>query len=123
MKKLVILFSCLFAGLFATAQSAKYKSVDEAEFIKVIAAKDVQLVDVRTAAEFKEGHIGKAINIDVKNADFDKKIEQLKKDKIVAIYCKSGNRSKIAAAKLAEKGYTVVEFKGGITAWTGKINR
>lgn len=121
MKKLLLLFACLFTGLFASAQNEKYKTVDAAQFAKFLSEKGVQLVDVRTANEFKQGHLEGAVNIDVQAADFDKKSKTLKKDKVVAIYCRSGKRSKAAAEKLVAKGYKVVELKGGITAWTGKI--
>ena len=43
--------------------------------------------------------------------------ETLSKDKPVALYCRSGNRSKKAARILAEKGYQVVELETGFRGW------
>ena len=42
------------------------------------------------------------------------------KEQLILVYCRSGNRSKQAAQKLADQGYTnIVEF-GGINSWTGE---
>ena len=41
----------------------------------------------------------------------------LQKDKPVAVYCRSGNRSKKAAAILSEKGYKVFELDKGFNSW------
>lgn len=51
------------------------------------------ILDVRTSAEFKSGHIEKAINIDYKSADFQDKISKLDKKKAYLVYCKAGVRS------------------------------
>lgn len=122
MKRLLLLLVVLLSsmGLYSQVKDAKFKSVSEAEFAKIIADKSVQLIDVRTAEEYAEGHLEGSTNMDIKSADFDKKAATLKKDKTVAVYCKSGARSKVAAQKLAEKGYTVIEMNGGITSWKGK---
>lgn len=79
------------------------------------------IVDVRTFEEYCEGHIPGAINIPNENI-VDKQPELLPdKDALILIYCRSGNRSKQAAQKLLDMGYTnLVEF-GGIIDWNGKI--
>ena len=75
---------------------------------------------MRTADEFKEGHIEKALNIDVKQDDFiEKATATLPKDKIIAVYCRSGRRSANAANQLSSVGYQLVNLKGGIMAWKG----
>ncbi len=51
------------------------------------------ILDVRTLAEFKSGHIEGAINIDYKSADFQENIGQLDKNKAYLVYCKAGVRS------------------------------
>ena len=81
---------------------------------------DCVLVDVRTPAEYKEGHLKGAINIDVKDSiNFMKKaLEILPKDKTVMVYCRSGKRSAMAAGKLAAEGYFVFNLEGGYIAWT-----
>ena len=42
-------------------------------------------------------------------------------DQIILVYCRSGNRSKQAAQKLASMGYTNIYEFGGITTWTGDV--
>ena len=85
---------------------------------------DCVLVDVRTPAEYKEGHLKGAINIDVKDSltFMNKAKEMLPKDKTVMVYCRSGRRSADAAGNLAAEGYFVFNLEGGIIAWkeTGK---
>ena len=61
------------------AQEQGYKSVNNDEFAKVISAKKVQIVDVRSSKEFDEGHIKNAVNMDVLKAEFNDQIQSLKK--------------------------------------------
>ena len=74
--------------------------------------------DVRSVDEFNEGHIGGAINIDVKKDDFvEKSKATVPVSKLIAVYCRSGRRSVNAFATLTAEGYKVVNLKGGIMAW------
>lgn len=95
-----------FWGLFA--QNNTFKTVD------------VTLLDVRTPAEHAEGYIpGTDFNIDVLEETYTQiALESLPKDKPVALYCRSGNRSKKAASILSEKGYQVVELGSGFKGWS-----
>ena len=106
-----------FFGLFG--QNNKFKTVDVNDFEKFISDTTVTLLDVRTPAEYAEGHIpGTHFNIDVLEDSYTKvATETLPKDKPVALYCRSGNRSKNAASILAEKGYEVVELGSGFRGW------
>ena len=123
MKKFILM--TFFAGLCAIfGCSAKaFESVDAAEFAREIAKEGVQIVDVRTAAEYAEGHIPNAVNIDVYSSDFADKIAKLDKDRTVAIYCRSGRRSKSAAEQAVKRGFKVVELDGGVLSWRGKLER
>ena len=80
---------------------------------------DVVLLDVRTAAEHSAGYIpGTDFNIDVLNDDFTSTaLKLLPKDKVIALYCRSGNRSKKAASILSSNGYEVVELGSGFNGW------
>ena len=109
---------CLFAGC---SDKTKFKSVDSKEFERQIAVDGVQLVDVRTADEFASKHIVGAVNIDVTASDFDEKVAKLDKTKPIAVYCRSGNRSKRAAQRMASAGFVVVELDGGILSWSGAV--
>ena len=112
----------LAAASFVGCQSdTAFKSVDAQQFAEVIANKDVQLVDARTPEEFSEGHIPGAVNIDVKSADFDAKIAQLDTSRPVAVYCRSGRRSKLAAERMTNAGLQVTELADGILSWKGEV--
>ena len=84
---------------------------------------DYMILDVRRADEFADGHIPGAINVaneDIQDVEPD---ELPDKNQTIYVYCRSGNRSKQAASKLAAMGYTnIIEF-GGIMDWTGEIER
>lgn len=115
-------FLMVFMGFCLSACSQeKFATVEVDEFNKIISEEAVQLVDVRTEAEFMEGHLKNAVNIDVKKADFmGNSKEKLDKRKIVAVYCRSGKRSVDAAKLLTNAGYRVVDLDGGIMAWKAK---
>ena len=123
MKRLILV--SLFTGLCAIfGCSAKgFVSVGADEFAREIAKEGVQIVDVRTASEYAEGHIPNAVNMDVLSYDFAEKIATLDKERTVALYCRSGRRSKSAAEQAAKQGFTVVELDGGVLSWRGKLVR
>ena len=84
----------------------------------MVADTNVVVLDVRTAGEFAEGHLERAINIDYHQSDFAEKAKAvLPLDKKIAVYCRSGRRSAGAAGILGEAGYKLVNLKGGIIAW------
>lgn len=123
MKKAAILFG-FTAILFFTA--CKEKSI--AQEIKVLTPiefqdallnnNDIHLVDARTTAEFEEGHIQNAVNIDVLETDFITKAEKLDLQKPVYVYCRSGKRSAKAALILKEVGFKeIYDMQGGYLLW------
>ena len=78
------------------------------------------ILDVRTFEEFNGGHIPGAICIPNENIGSEPPAELSDKDQLIYVYCRSGNRSKKAAQKLVDMGYTnIVEF-GGIIDWKGE---
>lgn len=118
------LFIACITSFHAWGQSAnQIKSVNNDEFLKLMKDKNVIVVDVRTPSEYKEGHIPDAINIDFRNPAFMENIKKISSDKILAIYCRSGSRSKSAARKLIEAGYQVYELNKGIMNWKGDISK
>lgn len=117
MRKIITYLLATF-GLTTACCQQNYENTDVEGFAALTAKPDVIVVDVRTAEEYKEGHIGGAMNIDVKKDDFTERAKAtLPKDKTIAVYCKSGRRSASAATKLGAEGYKVVNLLGGITAW------
>jgi thioredoxin len=78
----------------------------------------VQLVDVRTPAEYAEEHLAGAVNIDYNAADFKTKIDALNKSNPTMIYCLSGGRSASAMSYMSESGFKeVYNMKGGMLQW------
>ena len=117
MKKLL---TCLLAtlGLTTACGQQNFENADVQEFAELIADSNVVVLDVRTAAEFAEGHIQGAILIDQGQSDFMEKAKAtLPSGKTIAVYCRSGRRSANAAGRLADAGYKCVNLKGGIMAW------
>lgn len=79
--------------------------------------KDYIILDVRTDEEYAEGHIPGSVLIPDYEIRERAEEELPDRDRLILVYCRSGNRSKTASAILAELGYTnVVEF-GGIRSW------
>ena len=126
------LLTCLLATLGLTSAcgqqnqrslaegKSNFENTDVQGFAELIADSNVVVLDVRTAAEFAEGHIQGAVLIDQGQSDFLEKAKTtLPIDKKIAIYCRSGRRSANAAGKLADVGYKCVNLKGGIIAWQG----
>ena len=79
------------------------------------------ILDVRTQAEFDEGHIPGAILIP--NTEIEARAEENlpDKDQLILVYCRSGRRSKLAAEILAGLGYTNVREFGGIIDWPYEV--
>ena len=79
------------------------------------------IVDVRRQEEYDAGHIPGAILIPNESINRDAPEALPDYDQIILIYCRSGNRSKQAAEKLAAMGYRGIYDFGGINTWTGEI--
>ena len=120
MKNISIL---LAATALAIGCSNRYDSVNAQDFAETLKKPDVQIIDIRTPQEFNEGHIPGAVNIDLYSEDFFEQMDCLDKDKPVAVYCRGGRRSKIAAERFVGKGFEVTELNGGIITWEGEIEK
>lgn len=127
---LPILLSLLLAGCTAPklpssepqSSAASYTQITQEEAKRMMARDDGHvIVDVRRQDEYDSGHIPGAILIP--NEDIDRTPPAALPDQgqIILIYCRSGRRSKEAAQKLADMGYTNVFEFGGILTWDGEI--
>lgn len=120
MKRLMILSMMCF-GLFSLSaqQKSGFRSVGVDEFASAVADSAVVVLDVRTPEEYAEGHIpGTDFNIDVLEESYKEKVlESVPAGSSVALYCRSGNRSKNAARILSSSGYKVVELSTGFRGW------
>ena len=79
------------------------------------------IVDVRRQDEYDEGHIPGAICIPNESITDSIPSELPDLEQIILVYCRSGRRSKEAAQKLFDMGYTNVFEFGGIIDWTGEV--
>ena len=84
----------------------------------IVKDENIVLIDDRTKEEYESGHIPRSINIpytEIENeVDYDK-------DKPIAVYCRTGKRSKQTASTLEKMGYTKIYDIGGIDNYEGEL--
>ena len=93
-------------------------AVSPVESVNLINHQDALVLDVRSMAEYKKGHIVNAMNIPLNG--FSKQIQQLEKykSKPVIVTCRSGSRSAMATKMLMKAGFEDVHnMRGGMMAW------
>lgn len=115
----------MLSGCSAPAENMKWEQTDMENAMKLMESEENYIIlDVRRDDEFASGHIPGAVNLaNEAIGEDDAAVTAVLPDKeqMILVYCRSGNRSKQAAQKLADMGYThVVEF-GGIQDWPGEI--
>jgi len=113
MKKLFVIICILLLTGCGTKETMK----ETITYQELRNLEDYILVDVRTEEEFVSNHIPHAINIPLSTIHAD---IQLDKNKIIVVYCQSGNRSNQAKELLKPLGYTVYNF-GSIHNWEGDM--
>lgn len=133
MKRLwMVLFAAAFVlltGCVCNSQSMdgekmaeSYTQISQEAAKEMMAREDGHiLVDVRRQDEYDSGHIPGAVCIPNESITDTRPQELPDLDQIILVYCRSGNRSKQAAQKLFDLGYTNVYEFGGILDWTGEI--
>lgn len=120
---LVALCLLVLAGCGQQADAA-YRQISQEEAKEMMGAGDAVVLDVREQSEYDEGHIPGAVLLPVGSIDEDTAAAVIpEKSATVLVYCRSGNRSKTAAAALAELGYTDVYEFGGINTWPYEIEQ
>jgi rhodanese-related sulfurtransferase len=106
--------------LMSCAQTSTSTSqvLNAAAYKEAIAAKNIQVLDVRTAAEFNAGHIQNALQANwLDQKEFANRTQHLDKNLTVYVYCQVGARSASAQAALEAKGYNVINLEGGLSNW------
>ena len=130
MRKMKRLLPFILSLMLLSACSApsgskgNYRQVSMDEAVKIMKGeKGYIILDVRRPDEYAEGHMPGAINVPNEEIGTAEPLELPDKAQLILVYCRSGRRSKEAAAKLAGLGYTsIVEF-GGILDWKGEIEK
>lgn len=91
------------------------KEISFDEFYQHYQNEQLSLVDVREVEEFETLHLEGAQNLPL--SQLADTYEQLDKDQLYYVICKSGMRSARACQFLAEQGYDVINVQGGMTAF------
>lgn len=79
---------------------------------------DFVILDVRTPEEFSGGHLAGAVNLDVQAKDFEKKLRALDRNKSYLVYCRTGNRSRMATIAMEALGFrSIFHMNEGIVKW------
>ncbi|MEY2698120.1 MAG: hypothetical protein RL720_76 [Actinomycetota bacterium] len=116
MKKFFALIALALVATFALAACAPAGD-------PITVGPDTIVIDVRTPSEYSEGHLDGAVNIDVQDPSFDTILSQLPTDGDYVVYCRSGNRSAQAVAKMKAAGFTNVADAGGLSDASSKTGK
>lgn len=99
-------------------RAAAYREVDSRQAAAFIENLQPLVLDVRTPREFAGGHLEDALLVPVQG--FRRQLAELMphRDRPVLVYCRTGNRSTVAAKMLVDAGFTnVVNLRRGIVEW------
>ena len=111
----IVIIILIIAVVIVMSLSGTNKSVIQSpnseEISEIIQDKSVTIIDVRTAEEYKTGHVEGAINIPYDEIENEVNYD---KDQTIAVYCRTGVRSSEAAKILEKMGYTKIYDLGGI---------
>jgi len=102
-------------------KKAEYKKITSDEAKNIMSTQKAIVVDVRSLEEYNEGHIPNAISVPLETIENEAETKLKNKDDLILVYCRSGRRSREAALRLIEKGYTNVIDFGGIQDWNAEI--
>ena len=112
------LLAPLMLVLLAVPALARDISVQDAAALLQNPPQGLVILDVRTPAEFREGHLPGAVNMDYFGGPFETQIQSLPKTAPVLLYCRTGNRSAGAYDVMEKEGITnILHMNQGITAW------
>lgn len=125
MKKLVILI--LIISLISGCQSKnnnlkneEIRKIDQSTVYASINDNNIYIIDVREPDEYSQSHIENAYNVPYTSITDISKLD-INLDSKIIVYCQSGNRSRMAANRLIEMGYTNVYDMGGIIYWNYEL--
>lgn len=115
-------YKCIMTGIVLSligSVSAQYGLMKAQQFRQQITTGQYQLLDVRTAGEYKQMHLANALQADwTKSEEFAERVKYLDKSRPILIYCASGGRSGLAGQWLVQQGFNKVDnLEGGIIAW------
>lgn len=107
-----------------TSEEAKVVNITPSEAkLRLDTEEGLILLDVRTKEEYEAGHIEGSILIPVDIIEAEAEGILQDKEKPILVYCRSGNRSVVAANILVKLGYENVYNLGGINDWPYEIEK
>ena len=113
-----LLFMASFIVSCAQTSTSLSRVLNAAAYKEAINAKNIQVLDVRTAAEFNAGHLQNALQANwLDQKEFADRTQHLDKNLTVYVYCQVGVRSASAQGALEAKGYKAVNLEGGLSSW------
>jgi|SanBayMetagenome_1026888.scaffolds.fasta_scaffold01445_3 rhodanese-related sulfurtransferase len=108
----------LLAFIIVSSAAIARGDVSTTEAAQMMKKSSTIVVDVRTPAEYAEGHLYNSRLIDYYKTDFWSRIALLPKNATIIVYCRVGRRSKDTETKLREMGFLhVYNMLGGFDAW------
>lgn len=97
----------------------KNVTADEAE--KLISQRKVLVLDVRTPEEFAAGHIEGAVNVDISDAEFGRKVAALDQTRPVLVHCAAGGRSTRSLPTIEKTKFPAIfHLNGGFKEWAAE---
>lgn len=99
----------------AGLRTESYRSLPPEELRRAIEQGEVSLIDVRSEAEYREGHVPQAVHRHL--GDLLRKLDQIDRTRPVVAHCQVGGRSGIATSILQRAGFDAVDLAGGYAAW------
>lgn len=112
----------LLTGCAGNASREKYRQISPKKAKEMMDEQDVVILDVREQQEYDSGHIPGAVLLPVGTINKTAAAAVIPSaDSVVLVYCRSGNRSKKAAAALVKLGYTNIYEFGGINTWPYEV--
>lgn len=100
----LLLGMAVLAGCGTPAEQDRVTAVDP----------DTTIIDVRTPAEYAQGHLDGAVNIDLQSPGFGQEVDKLDRSGSYLVYCRSGNRSAYATQEMTSMGFTDVRDAGSL---------
>ena len=121
MRRILALIASLLLVTGCSSSALGVTNMNVSEFSQKIKEAGVVTLDVRTPAEFAEGHIEGARLIDFQSGNFESEIAGLDKEATYAVYCRSGNRSGQAVAIMHDAGFhNVYNLESGVIDWANE---
>ena len=107
---------------FRKKTATTFQNIFAKEMEQMMQQKNVAIIDARTDAEYKQGHIPHAKLMNIMGFSFTKEASKPDTSKTYLVYCRSGQRSVKACNALAKLGVeNLYNLSGGLSSWQGKL--